>query len=65
MNRETLTEHYAPELSPLKDTADMLSEHGVQSRYPDGWREIEQSEMSEMVQFAKEFRRLLIPHLNI
>jgi HEPN domain-containing protein len=59
-----LSESYVPQLSSLKDHADILTEHSVQSRYPDEWRKFETPEMNQMVQLAKEFRRFIIPHLK-
>ncbi|HOE63188.1 MAG TPA: HEPN domain-containing protein [Candidatus Sumerlaeota bacterium] len=59
-----LSESLCPSLSALKDSADILTEHSVQSRYPDDWREIDLSEMNQMVQIAKEFGSVLIPLLK-
>jgi HEPN domain-containing protein len=60
-----LSEPHVPQLSSLKDAADHLTEYGVQSRYPDEWREIEISEMNKIVQLAKEFRGILNPLLQV
>jgi HEPN domain-containing protein len=59
-----LAEPYASQLSSLKDDADILTQHGVRSRYPDDWREIKTSEMNQMVYLAREFGKIIIPHLK-
>ena len=59
-----LAEPFASEIGPLSDRADLLTDHGVQTRYPDDWREIEESEMNEMVELAREFGRILLPKLD-
>jgi len=59
-----LAEPHAPELSDLADRADQLTSHGVQSRYPDDWRVINDDEMNQMVELAKEFGEILIQKLE-
>ena len=54
-----LAEPFAPELSRLSDASDALTVHGVETRYPGDWREIESTEMNEVVKLAKEFGAIL------
>ena len=59
-----LAEPFAPELSRLADASDMLTVHGVETRYPDDWREIEPAELNEVVDLAREFGDVLLPKLH-
>lgn len=59
-----LAQPFAPRLSPLSDRSDALTYHGVQTRYPDNWRQIEKVEMNEMVDLAKEFGEIILPKLG-
>lgn len=59
-----LTVSFAPELGGIADLADQLSYHGVETRYPDDWREIGIDEMNEMIALAKRFAELLMPRLR-
>jgi len=59
-----LAEPYAPQISSLKDDADILTQYGVQSRYQDDWRVIKTPEIKRTVQLAKEFGKIIIPHLK-
>lgn len=55
---------FAPELSPLADSSDILTAHGVQTRYPDDWRQIEPTEMKEVVELAKKLGEILLSKLK-
>jgi HEPN domain-containing protein len=54
-----LAEPLAVELSLLTEASDMLTEHGVRTRYPDEYREIAGDELKEVVDLAREFGRIL------
>ena len=54
----------AAELGKLIDASDTLTVHGVQSRYPDDWREIEADEMSEAITIAERFGAVLRPKVS-
>lgn len=58
-----LAELSAPELSRFADASDALSIHGVETRYPGDWYEIERTEMEEVVQLARQLGQLL--HLRL
>ncbi|MBM3335446.1 HEPN domain-containing protein, partial [Candidatus Sumerlaeota bacterium] len=53
-----------PQLGALVDRVDLLTQHAVQLRYPDDWREVELDEMNEMMALAKEFAAVLLPMLG-
>jgi HEPN domain-containing protein len=59
-----LAEPFALELSLLSDASDTLTIHGVETRYPGDWRQIEPSEMNEIVQLSKQFGDILLPKLE-
>lgn len=59
-----LAEPLSPELARLSDVSDSLTVHGVETRYPGDWRQIEQAEMNEAVKLAKEFGSILLPKLG-
>ena len=54
-----LAEALAPELSRLANASDALTVHGVETRYPDDWHEIEPAEMNDVVELAKELGAIL------
>jgi HEPN domain-containing protein len=58
-----LSSPLASNLSQFADRADSLSAHAVQTRRPDDWREVGESEMREMVELAKEIGAVLLPLL--
>ena len=51
----------APSLGSLADRADALSLHGVESRYPDDFRLIPDSEVKEMLALAEQFAAIVLP----
>ena len=55
---------YVPELSRLSDASDVLTVHGVETRYPDDWRQVEPSEMKQVVELSKKFGEILLPKLE-
>jgi len=59
-----LAQPYAPELSQLADSSDLLTVHGVQTRYPGDWRQIAPEEMNEVVELAKKFGEILLAKLG-
>ena len=59
-----LAEPFAPELSPLADASDALTAHGVETRYPDDWREVEPTEMNEVVELARQLGKILHSRLD-
>lgn len=52
-----------PKLALLSDLADLLSAHGVQSRYPDGAYSVDKTEMNRMIKISNEFTDILLPAL--
>jgi HEPN domain-containing protein len=59
-----LLETVSADLLTLKDASDALTAHGVASRYPDDWREIDEDEMKEILELTLEFRKILLPKLE-
>ncbi len=59
-----LAEPFAPELSLLADASDALTAHGVETRYPDDWREVEPTEMNEVVELARQLGKILHSRLD-
>ncbi len=55
---------YVSGLCELADSSDMLTVHGVESRYPGDWQQIKQAEMSQVVELARQFGELLLPELE-
>jgi len=52
-----------PRLTMLADLADLLSAHGVQSRYPDSTYHVDRAEMQKMIKITWEFADILLPAL--
>ncbi len=59
-----LAEHIAPGLARFSDASDALTVHGVETRYPGDWRDIDTAEMSEVVELAREVGRKLLAELD-
>ena len=59
-----LAQPFAPELSRFSDSSDALTVHGVETRYPDDWREIEPTEMNEVVELTKRLGEILLSKLD-
>lgn len=59
-----LAERFAPELSRFSDASDTLTVHGVETKYPDDWREIEPAEMNEVVELAQRLGQVLHSKLD-
>ncbi len=55
---------FAPKLSSLSDASDALTVHGVETRYPDDWHEIEPTEMNEVLELAKQLGKILHSKLD-
>ena len=59
-----LAEPFEPKLIQLVDEADDLTVHGVQSRYPSDFWQVEHAEMKRLLELARRFAGLLLPHLK-
>lgn len=59
-----LAESFEKELSRLSDSSDMLTVHGVETRYPGDWQQVESEEMNMVVELAREFGKILLPKLE-
>ena len=59
-----LAEPFAAELSRLSEASDVLTEHGVRTRYPDYLGQIEDDEVKEVLDLARNFGKILIPKLE-
>jgi len=60
-----LAQPYVLGLSDLSDSSDALTVHGVETRYPGDWRQIEPAEVQAAVELAKEFGKILLPKLDV
>jgi len=54
-----LAEPLVCELGLVTEASDLLTEHGVRTRYPDECRAIKNDELSQVVELAREFGRIL------
>ena len=59
-----LAQPYVPGLSDLADSSDALTVHGVETRYPGDWRQIEPAEMQAVVELAEKFGKIILPKLD-
>jgi len=59
-----LIEVEIPELLSLKSRSKELTEHGVETRYPDDWREISEEEMRSAIELAQEFSQIILSRLS-
>ena len=59
-----LAEPCTQELSQFANKSDILTAHGVETRYPGDYREINNNEMNEVITFAREFGKVLLMELN-
>lgn len=59
-----LAQPFAPELSRFSDASDVLTVHGVETRYPGDWREIDPAERNEVVELAKQLGAILHSRLD-
>lgn len=59
-----LAQPCVPELAGLSDPSDALTVHGVETRYPGDWRQIEPAEVQAAVELAKEFGKIILPKLD-
>jgi HEPN domain-containing protein len=60
-----LAQPYVPGLSDLSDSSDTLTVHGVETRYPGDWRQIEPEEMQAVVELAEKFGKIILPKLDV
>lgn len=54
---------FVPELSDLRDGAEALNEHAVQTRYPTDRAETDLARMNDMIAIARQFADVLLPEL--
>ena len=59
-----VAEPFAPELSRFADASDLLTAHGVESRYPDDWRDIKPEELNEVLEVARRLGKILKAKLD-
>lgn len=59
-----LAEPFAPELGQFMNASDVLTAHGVETRYPDDWHRIEPAEMNEVVELARKLGSLVLSKLD-
>lgn len=59
-----LAEPFAPELSRFSDASDTLTVHGVETRYPGDWVEIDRGEMEAVVTLARDLGDALLAGLK-
>jgi HEPN domain-containing protein len=59
-----LLEPVTNDLTPLMDASDVLTVHGVSSRYPDDWREIGEEEMQQVLQLTAQMRAIILPKIE-
>ena len=59
-----LAEAFAPELSRFSDASDTLTVHGVETRYPGDWVEIERGEMDAVVTLARDLGDAVLARLD-
>ncbi len=50
-------------VGPGADRVDALSRAAIETRYPDNWREVAESEMREMMSLSDEAASILRPRL--
>jgi HEPN domain-containing protein len=55
---------FAPALSELLESADILTEYAVALRYPDEWRETEPEEVDSIIAICRKFAAVLLPILE-
>jgi HEPN domain-containing protein len=53
-----------PKLAELADASDDLTVHGVQSRYPGDFWQVETSEMQRLYELSEKFAVILLPRLR-
>lgn len=59
-----LAESFEPKLAQLADEADDLTAHGVQTRYPGDFWQVEPAEMKRLVVLSQKFADILLPRLE-
>jgi len=55
---------FAPALTELLESADILTEYAVTLRYPDEWRETETEELQSIMDICGRFAAVLLPILE-
>jgi HEPN domain-containing protein len=53
-----------PKLAELAGESDTLTVHGVQSRYPGDFWQVETAEMNRLCELSKKFAEILLPRLK-
>jgi len=59
-----LAEPFAPELCRFSEASDTLTVHGVETRYPGDWVEIDRGEMDAVVTLARDLGGALLAKLE-
>lgn len=59
-----LSQVYVPELSELADAADKLTVHGVETRYPGDFQQVDEREIQEIIKISRQFREIILPKLK-
>jgi len=60
-----LAEGFVPALGEMTDAADVLTVHGVETRYPDTGHGIDRAEMDRVIASAREFGDILLGELDV
>ena len=55
---------FEPKLAGLTDASDALTVHGVQSRYPGDFWQVETAEMQRLYELSGKFATILLPRLR-
>jgi len=53
-----------PKLADLADASDALTVHGVQSRYPGDFWQVETAEMKRLYELSRKFADILLPRFR-
>jgi hypothetical protein len=59
-----LASPFEPRLAELADASDALTVHGVQSRYPGDFWQVEKAEMQRLYELSEKFATILLPRLR-
>lgn len=59
-----LSQTYIPELAELTDVADKLTVHGVETRYPGDFQQVDEIEMQDVIELTRQFREIILPKLK-
>ena len=59
-----LSQIYVPKLAELVDAADKLTVHGVATRYPGDFQQVDETEIQGIIKITRQFREILVPKLK-